>query len=117
MKTAQTLIASASMFLLCASLAPAQTPAPEATPAVAAGTNAPGTNAPARRPRGPIKWVNPDLPKGAGTNLTHYVLASAALGHDVGYVVWTPPGYDTSKKYRHLQEISGAVFPPRRGRK
>jgi endo-1,4-beta-xylanase len=35
--------------------------------------------------------VNPALPAGPG--LTHHVLASKALGHDVGYVVWLPPGY------------------------
>lgn len=56
----------------------------------------------AQRPRGqrpPVSWVNPDLPNGAG--LTHRVLASKAMGHDVGYVVWTPPDYDGSGDTRY----------------
>jgi enterochelin esterase-like enzyme len=45
-----------------------------------------------QRERKPITWVNPTLPKGPG--LEHKVLSSRALGHDVGYVVWTPEDYD-----------------------
>jgi fermentation-respiration switch protein FrsA (DUF1100 family) len=33
--------------------------------------------------------------------LEHKVLASKSLGHDVGYVVWTPPNYDSSGKTRY----------------
>ncbi|HYW78131.1 MAG TPA: alpha/beta hydrolase-fold protein [Thermoguttaceae bacterium] len=51
----------------------------------------------AQRP--PVSWVNPDLPQGPG--LTHRVLASKAMGHDVGYVVWTPADYDNSGKTRY----------------
>ncbi len=47
-----------------------------------------------RRQRPPVSWVNPDLPKGPG--LTHRVLDSKAMGHEVGYVVWTPRDYDDS---------------------
>ncbi len=43
------------------------------------------------RDREPVSWVNSDLPSGAG--LEHFVLVSEALGHDVGYVVFTPEGY------------------------
>ena len=56
----------------------------------------------AQRPRDqrpPVSWVNPDLPGGAG--LTHRVLASKAMGHDVGYVVWTPADYDASGETRY----------------
>jgi len=56
----------------------------------------------AQRPRGqrpPVSWVNSDLPNGAG--LTHRVLASKAMGHDVGYVVWTPTDYDASGDTRY----------------
>jgi endo-1,4-beta-xylanase len=46
-----------------------------------------------------IKWVNPDIPQMAG--LTHKVLGSTSLGHDVGYVVWTPPEFDDSGSSRY----------------
>lgn len=39
----------------------------------------------------PISWVNPELPDSPG--LTHYIHASVAMRHDVGYVVWTPTEY------------------------
>jgi predicted peptidase len=38
-----------------------------------------------------VQWVNADLPPMEG--LQHHVLQSDALGKSVGYVVWTPPGY------------------------
>lgn len=60
------------------------------------------SDARAQRPRdrqSPVSWVNPDLPDGAG--LTHHVLASQALGHEVGYVVCTPPGFDASRDTRY----------------
>lgn len=41
-----------------------------------------------------VSWVNPAIASVKG--LTHKVLASESLGHDVGYVVWTPPAYDES---------------------
>ncbi len=46
-----------------------------------------------------ISWVNPDIPEMRG--LTHKVLASKSLGHDVGYVVWTPPEFDDSGNTRY----------------
>ena len=61
----------------------------------------------AQRPGGqrpPVSWVNPDLPNGAG--LTHRVLASKAMGHDVGYVVWTPADLvQRHHRYRLCKEI------------
>lgn len=52
-----------------------------------------------RRPRREVSWVNPKLPESRG--LTHHVLTSKALGHDVGYVVWLPPGYEESAPARY----------------
>lgn len=95
MKITNSLLFAASMLLFSRAL-PGQTP-PAATP---------GTNPPANRPSRAVQWVNPKLPDGPG--LTHHVLASAALGHDVGYVVWTPPGYNASKKYPVLYFLHGS---------
>jgi endo-1,4-beta-xylanase len=47
----------------------------------------------------PVSWVNPKLPGGPG--LTHHILESKAMGHAVGYVVWTPKDYDASGKTRY----------------
>jgi enterochelin esterase-like enzyme len=52
-----------------------------------------------RRPRRKISWVNPKLPAGPG--LSHHVLHSKAMEHDVGYVVWVPPGYDAKADQRY----------------
>lgn len=46
-----------------------------------------------------ISWVNPDIPEMRG--LTHKVLSSEKMGHDVGYVVWTPPGFEASGTVRY----------------
>jgi len=51
------------------------------------------------RPRREVKWVNPDIAEMPG--LSHHILNSAALGHDVGYAVWTPPGYSEHKNKRY----------------
>ncbi|MCA9129145.1 MAG: hypothetical protein KDB22_18785 [Planctomycetales bacterium] len=45
-----------------------------------------------------ISWVNAEIAIQPG--LQHKVLASRALGHDVGYVVWTPPSYDEQNEIR-----------------
>jgi len=47
----------------------------------------------------PVSWVNPKLPAGSG--LSHHILDSKAMGHEVGYVVWTPKDYDASGKTRY----------------
>jgi predicted peptidase len=84
-------ILAITLPLLVSSVA-AQTPVPANTPAQPAARQ--------------ISWVNPKLPEGPG--LTHHVLASTALGHDVGYVVWTPPAYDAAKKYPVVYFLHGA---------
>ncbi len=50
------------------------------------------------RPKREISWINPDFQ--AMDGLTHHVLKSEALGHEVGYVVWTPPTYIEKVKER-----------------
>jgi predicted glycoside hydrolase/deacetylase ChbG (UPF0249 family)/enterochelin esterase-like enzyme len=52
-----------------------------------------------RQSRREVRWVNPDVPEGKG--LQHKILASKSLKNDVGYVVWTPPQFDSSGKTRY----------------
>ena len=66
--------------------------------ALAAGAAEVAQTRPATRPQREISWVNPKLPAGPG--LSHHVLASKALGHDVGYVVWLPSGYEDKADQR-----------------
>lgn len=63
-----------------------------------AGSAALAQSRPTTRPQREISWVNPKLPAGPG--LSHHVLASKALGHDVGYVVWLPSGYEDKADQR-----------------
>jgi len=51
-----------------------------------------------RRSRRKISWVNAKLPPGPG--LSHHILHSKAMGHDVGYVVWVPPDYAAKAESR-----------------
>lgn len=97
MKPAKVFVTISASLFWFVSLLPAQTP-----PVSASATNA-RANPLGRRG---VSWVNPKLP--AGTGLTHHVLASAALSNEVGYVVWTPPGYDPGKKYPVLYFLHGA---------
>ncbi|QDT05537.1 Endo-1,4-beta-xylanase Z precursor [Rubripirellula lacrimiformis] len=55
-----------------------------------------------------IQWVNPKIPDVKG--LVHHVLPSGAMGHDVGYVVWTPPGLDgdAATRYPVIYFLHGA---------
>lgn len=57
------------------------------------------TNAVAQRPDRRISWVNPKIANVKG--LEHKVLDSKSLGHDVGYVVWTPPKYTATAEIRY----------------
>lgn len=60
-----------------------------------------------RQSRPPVKWVNPEISLSAG--LTHYVLPSDAMGHEVGFTVWTPEGYEeaTSQRYSVIYFLHG----------
>jgi enterochelin esterase-like enzyme len=55
-----------------------------------------------------VKWVNPNIKEMPG--LSHHILASKAMGHDVGYVVWTPPDYSkqVNKRYPVIYFLHGA---------
>ena len=66
------------------------------------------TNPENQQPHREIKWVNPELKEMPG--LIHHILPSKALGHDVGYVVWTPPDYSerTKKHYPVIYFLHGA---------
>ena len=46
-----------------------------------------------------VKWVNPDLKEFKG--LSHHIMQSNALGHEVGYSVWLPAEYDQKTKQRY----------------
>ncbi len=62
----------------------------------------------AQRPIRDVQWVNPSMPVAPG--LSHHILASKAMGHDVGYVVWTPPDYaaEVGKRYPVIYFLHGA---------
>jgi enterochelin esterase-like enzyme len=55
-----------------------------------------------------INWVNPKIAQMPG--LSHHILASKTMGHDVGYVVWTPPDYSvqSTKRYPVIYFLHGA---------
>lgn len=74
-------------------------------PAQTASDAAPDTTGPRDQKPPEVIWVNPRLPNGPG--LQHHVLKSAALGHDVGYVVWTPSRYDATRKYPIVYFLHG----------
>jgi predicted alpha/beta superfamily hydrolase len=61
-----------------------------------------------QRPARTIQWVNPNMQTMPG--LSHHILASKAMGHDVGYVVWTPTEYATnvSTRYPVIYFLHGA---------
>jgi enterochelin esterase-like enzyme len=58
--------------------------------------------------RNEVKWVNPDLKEMPG--LSHHILQSQSLGHEVGYVVWTPDAYSEKarKRYPVIYFLHGA---------
>ncbi len=53
-----------------------------------------------------VQWIV--LPKASYPGTTHFVLHSQFLKTDVGYCVWTPPGYaETTKKYPLIMVLHG----------
>src|SRR5690606_37198388 len=48
--------------------------------------------------RRPVSWVNPEIPQMSG--LSHHILKSKAMGHDVGFVVWTSDVYQEETEQR-----------------
>ncbi|MEZ6128689.1 MAG: alpha/beta hydrolase-fold protein [Planctomycetaceae bacterium] len=69
------------------------------TALVVISTLSTATFSPAQQSEREIKWVNADIAQMKG--LAHYVLNSKLMGHDVGYVVWTPPEYEQDKQTRY----------------
>ena len=60
-----------------------------------------------RRNNREVKWVNPEIPVMEG--LVQKILKSNALGHEVGFVVWTPPEYakNTGTRYPVIYFLHG----------
>jgi len=61
-----------------------------------------------QRPARDVQLVNPSIPATPG--LSHHILASKVMGHDVGYVIWTPPNYsrDANARYPVIYFLHGA---------
>ncbi|MEY2878856.1 MAG: Endo,4-beta-xylanase precursor, partial [Verrucomicrobiota bacterium] len=57
-----------------------------------------------------IKWVNEPKPGQLPDGVTHHTFRSAALGRDVGYCIYLPPGYaaDTARRYPVIYNLHGA---------
>jgi enterochelin esterase-like enzyme len=78
-----------------------------APPSKTSPVTSPSSHRPNQTAAPSVVWVDPDVPSGPG--LLHRVLASKALGHDVGYVVWTPRGYEATKRYPVLYFLHGVT--------
>jgi endo-1,4-beta-xylanase len=62
---------------------------------------------PTPRPQREVKWNYPDGPKIPG--LEHHVLKSTAMDREMGFNVWTPPGYsEGSARYPVIYFLHGA---------
>lgn len=57
-----------------------------------------------------IKWVNEPKPGTLPDGVTHHTFKSQALGRDVGYCIYLPPGYETApaKRYPVIYNLHGA---------
>lgn len=57
-----------------------------------------------------IKWVNAPAPGTLPVGVTHHTFKSQALGRDVGYCIYLPPGYETApaKRYPVIYNLHGA---------
>jgi len=57
-----------------------------------------------------IKWVNPPKEGQLPTGVSHHTFASQALGRDVGYCIYLPPGYptDVARRYPVIYNLHGA---------
>src|SRR5437660_146824 len=45
-------------------------------------------------------WVNPPPPGFLPEGMTHHTYFSPSMGHDVGYCIYLPPGYDQHPQHR-----------------
>ncbi|WP_414664394.1 alpha/beta hydrolase [Horticoccus sp. 23ND18S-11] len=66
------------------------------------------TDAAARNAR--IKWVNAAKPDTLPAGVTHHAFPSKALGREVGYCIYLPPGYaaESSRRYPVIYNLHGA---------
>ena len=46
-------------------------------------------------------WVNEPKPGSLPTGMTHHTYFSKSMGHDVGYCIYLPPGYDREENRRY----------------
>jgi enterochelin esterase-like enzyme len=55
-------------------------------------------------------WVNTPKPESLPAGVSHHTYHSQALGRDVGYCLYLPPGYeqDTAKRYPVIYSLHGA---------
>ena len=76
------------------------------------GAAAPAKKAPAAPATStmPVKWVNPPKPNSLPTGVTHRTFQSRAIGADVGYCIYLPPGYETetTRRYPVIYNLHGA---------
>jgi endo-1,4-beta-xylanase len=66
--------------------------------------------APASTSTMPVTWVNPPQPGQLPAGVVHRTFRSRALGVDVGYCIYLPPGYDTEtgRRYPTIYNLHGA---------
>lgn len=76
----------------------------------APGAQDPGTSADGAARRARITWVNPPKPGSLPTGVTHRTFSSRALGVEVGYCIYLPPGYETepNRRYPVVYNLHGA---------
>lgn len=57
-----------------------------------------------------IKWVNPPREGQLPAGVSHHTFASKALGREVGYCIYLPPGYatDATRRYPVIYNLHGA---------
>jgi enterochelin esterase-like enzyme len=62
-------------------------------------------------------WVNPPAPGSLPAGVTHHTYFSQAMGCDVGYCIYLPPGHrdDTSVRYPVIYSLHGAGGDETRG--
>jgi len=55
-------------------------------------------------------WVNEPKAGSLPTGMTHHTYFSKSMGHDVGYCIYLPPGYetDTQRRYPVIYNLHGA---------